>query len=94
MNNRILGDFHRFMGGMSLKKHKQLVMVVMISTKWNFCVVCNCSKFLTKIIIVVIITLIKNERIYQKDKKKEISILPQPMGLPQEQQRKHPSDPL
>lgn len=36
--------------------------------------------FLTKIIIVVIIALIKTERIYQKDKKKEISILPNPWG--------------
>lgn len=78
---------------MTLGKHNQLVMVVVISTKWDFYIVCNCSKFfLTKIIIIiVVIALIKTERECIRKIGRKIATLPEPTGLSQEQQKEQPS---
>lgn len=69
---------------MPLRQHNQLVM--MISTKWDFCIVCTIPSFLTKIII-VIIALVKTERECIRKIGRKVATLPKPTGLSQEQQR-------
>lgn len=47
--------------------------------------------FLTKIIIIIVIALIKTDRECIRKIGRKVATLPEPTGLSQEQQREHPS---